>query len=186
MIDHPNRLSAERSLLFLVDLQEKLLPALHEYDTIVDQCRLMIRAARVFELPMILTEQYPKGLGPTVSAITEMLPSDGVDPIAKTLFSGYTPEVREDLQTADREQIIVVGIESHVCVQQTVLDLLRVDYKVWVCADAVGSRRPNDREMALHRMRQEGAFITTTESAIFELARQAGTDQFKKILEIVK
>ena len=186
MIEHPNKLNADDCLLFVIDLQAKLLPAIDQADAVVEGCRLMIRAAGVFDMPILLTEQYRKGLGPTVPPIWELLEPAGVTPIDKVLFSGYTPEIREALQGAGRNQIIVIGIESHVCVQQTVLDLLRVDYQVWVCADAVGSRRPVDRVMALHRMRQAGAFVTTAESAIFELTRQAGTDRFKQILEIVK
>ncbi len=186
MIERASKLSADDALLFVIDIQEKLLPAIHQADELVEVSRLMIRAAGVFELPTVLTEQYRKGLGPTVGPIMELLEPASVEPIDKVLFSGYTPEVRDVLQEAGRNQIIVIGIESHVCVQQTVLDLLSVDYKVWVCADAVGSRQPVDREMALHRMRQAGAFVTTTESVIFELTRQAGTDRFKQILKIVK
>ncbi|MBN1343498.1 MAG: hydrolase [Phycisphaerae bacterium] len=185
-MEHPDKLSTKDALLFVIDLQEKLLPAIHDADAVTEACRLMIRAAGVFELPMLLTEQYPKGLGPTVPPIMELLEPAGVKPIEKVLFTGYTPEVRQALQSASRNQIVVVGIESHVCVQQTVLDLLRVDYKVWVCADAVGSRKPHDRDVSLDRMRQAGAFVTTTESVIFELTRQAGTDLFKKVLKIIK
>ena len=186
VLAHPTKLDADDSLLFVIDLQEKLLPAIHQADRVTKQCRLMIRAAGVFEMPIVLTEQYRKGLGPTVPAVWELLEEAGVEPIDKVLFSGYTPEVRDALETAGRNQVVVVGIESHVCVQQTVLDLLRVDYKVWVCADAAGSRSCVDYEMSLHRMRQAGAFVTTTESVIFELAREAGTERFKRILEIVK
>lgn len=186
MVEYPNKLNRDDGLLFVIDTQEKLLPAIHDADAVVEACRLMIRAAGIFGMPIVLTEQYRKGLGATVPRIMELLEPLRVEPIDKVLFSGYTPGVRDALERAGRNQIIVVGIESHVCVQQTVLDLLQVDYKVWVCADAVGSRRPFDREMALPRMRQAGAFVTTTESAIFELAREAGTDLFKQILEIVK
>ncbi len=186
MPENPNKLSSSDALLLIIDLQEKLLPAIHEADAVTQACRLMIRAAGVLGLPMLLTEQYPKGLGRTVGAITELTAPANVQPIEKVLFSAYTPEVRAALESAGREQIVVVGIESHVCVQQTVLDLLCVDYRVWVAADAVGSRRPIDREMALNRMRQAGAFVTTTESVIFELTRQAGTDTFRQILQILK
>jgi len=186
LIERPSKLSVNDSLLLIIDVQEKLLPAIHDADAVVQACQTMIRAAGIFGLPMILTEQYPKGLGPTVRPIAELTEAAGIKPIQKVLFSGYTPEVREVLEAAAREQIITIGIESHVCVQQTALDLLCVDYKVWVCADAVGSRRPLDREMALQRMRQAGAFVTTAESVIFELMRQAGTDVFKQILRILK
>jgi nicotinamidase-related amidase len=186
LIGRANKLSGEDSLLFIIDLQEKLLPAIHDADAVLETCQLMIRAARIFELPMIMTEQYPRGLGPTVRPIVEVLDGTGIKPIEKVLFSGYTPEVRSALDAAGREHIIIIGIESHVCVQQTVLDLLAVDYKVWVCADAVGSRRPLDREMSLHRMRQAGACVTTTESAVFELTRQAATERFKQVLHLLK
>jgi len=186
LIEYPAKLSARSSLLLIIDLQEKLMPAIHEADSVVQACRLMIQSAQVLALPMILTEQYPTGLGSTVRPILDLLEPSGIQPISKVLFSSYTPEVRAALETAAREQIVVIGIESHVCVQQTVLDLLTVDYRVWVCADAIGSRRPVDREMAIHRMRQAGAFVTTVESVIFELTRQAGTDVFKQVLKILK
>ncbi len=186
MSEDVTKLDEQHAVLAVVDLQEKLLPAIHEAERITDACRLMIRAAEAFELPMLLTEQYPKGLGPTVGPIMELLEPAGVRPIEKTLFSACTEEFRDGLKAAQRKQVIVIGIESHVCVQQTVLDLLRMGHPVWVCADAVGSRDPFDREMALHRMRQAGAFVTTTESVVFELTQEAGTERFKQVLKIVK
>lgn len=186
MSDDATKLSEQQAALVVIDLQEKLLPAIHEAERITDACRLMIRAAEAFELPMLLTEQYPKGLGTTVLPIMELIGPVGVEAIEKTLFSACTEGFCDALKATQRKQVIVVGIESHVCVQQTVLDLRRMGYNVWVCADAVGSRDPFDCEMALHRMRQAGAFVTTTESVIFELTREAGTERFKQVLKIVK
>jgi nicotinamidase-related amidase len=110
----------------------------------------------------------------------------GVTPVEKLVFSACVQGVRDAIAEKGRDQIIVTGIEAHVCVQQSVLDLLRDGKGVWVCADAVSSRRAFDCEVALQRMRQAGAVVTTVESVIFELLGQAGTDAFKQVLKIVK
>jgi nicotinamidase-related amidase len=147
----------------------------------------VIRAAAVLGVPVITTEQYVKGLGPTVPAIREAYADGAFRPLEKLSFSCCGAEaIAEAVRTAARSSVLVVGIEAHVCVQQTVLDLLALGYSPFVCADAIGSRRDFDRDTAIERMRQAGAVITTTESAIFELLGRAGTDQFKRILPIVK
>jgi nicotinamidase-related amidase len=174
----------DNTLLLVIDVQERLLPAIHEADACVEAMRRMIEAAQVLGVPVLATEQYPKGLGPTCPAIREAL---GKVPIVeKVRFSACVEAVIEDMRELDRPHVIVVGIEAHVCVQQTVLDLLRLGYRPYVCADAVGSRRPVDSKTALRRMRQGGAVVTTTESIMFELLGEAGTSVFKQILDIVK
>ncbi len=178
------RLSRERALLFVIDLQEKLLPAVHEADACVAAAVKLIRGCQALGVPVIATEQYPAGLGPTCQSVRVLLGTEA--PIEKLLFSGCVQSVRDAIAARGRDQLIITGTEAHVCVQQTVLDLLRDETDVWVCADAIASRRPFDCEMALHRMRQAGAVITTTESVLFELLGQAGTDDFKRILKIVK
>jgi len=180
----PERICPQDSVLFVVDYQDKLLPAIHDADRWVEAARRMIEAAKVLDVPILLTEQYPPGLGRTCSALSEAL--GDVQPIEKTLFSACVPAVVDRLRELARPNVIVVGIEAHVCVQQTVLDLLRAGYTVYLCADAVGSRRPLDRDTAIDRCRQGGAIVTTTESATFELLGEAGTEQFKRILKIVK
>ncbi|HSW44123.1 MAG TPA: hydrolase [Phycisphaerae bacterium] len=179
-----NHLRPDNSVLLVVDVQEKLLPAIHEADSVVEYARRMIEAAKVLSVPILAAEQYPQGLGPTCATLREAFAP--VKPVEKTLFSGCVAGITEGLKELGRPNVIVVGIEAHVCVQQTVLDLLRLGYTPFVCADAVGSRRPLDRDTAVARMRQGGAVVTTTESATFELLGEACTDAFKKILKIVK
>ena len=170
--------------MLVVDYQDKLLPAIHEAEACVAAARKLISAARVLDVPMLITEQYPAGLGRTCAALLEALA--GVPVVEKTLFSACVPEVLDRLTKWARPSIIVIGIEAHVCVQQSVLDLLRLGYTVHLCADATGSRHPLDRDLAIARMRQAGAIVTSVESAIFELLGQAGTDPFKSVLKIVK
>jgi nicotinamidase-related amidase len=179
-----NHLRPDNTVLLVVDVQDKLLPAIHEADAVVEYARRMIEAAKVLSLPILAAEQYPAGLGRICAVLREALGE--VRPVEKTSFSGCVPGITERLGELARPNVIVVGIEAHVCVQQTTLDLLRLGYTPFVCADAVGSRRPIDRDTAIERMRQAGAVITTTESATFELLGEACTEPFKKILKIVK
>ena len=174
----------DTAVLLVVDMQDRLLPAIHEADRCVEASRKMIESARVLGVPMLVTEQYPAGIGHTCSTLCERLRD--VEVIEKVRFSACVEAVVAHLGELGRADVIIVGIEAHVCVQQTVLDLLRLGYRPYLCADAVGSRRPIDRDTAIERMRQAGAIITTTESVTFELLGQAGTDQFKRILPIIK
>jgi len=180
----PERIAPTDSVLLVVDYQDKLLPFIDSADSRIEAGRRMIETAKVLELPILLTEQYPAGIGRTCAVLREAL--GDIPPIEKVLFSAYVPEVIERMRDLAQPNVIVVGIEAHVCVQQTVLDLLRAGYTVFLCADAIGSRRPMDRDTAIERCRQAGAIVTTTESAIFELLGEAGTDQFKQVLKIVK
>lgn len=178
------KLDRQQAILLVIDLQEKLLPAIHQAEACVAAAGRLIRGCQALSVPLICTEQYPAGLGPTCQSVRELLGAEV--PIEKVLFSACVQGVRDAIAARGREQVIITGTEAHVCVQQSVLDLLRDAKDVWVCADAVSSRRPFDCEMALERMRQAGAVITTTESVLFELLGQAGTDEFKRILRIVK
>lgn len=184
MVDTLNKLVAADALLLVIDLQEKLLPAMHESDACLAGAMKLIGAAKVLGVPTLVTEQYPQGLGHTVAPAREAL---GDAPcFEKMLFSACIPAVREAIATLGSRQVIITGIEAHVCVQLTVLDLLREGKQVFVCVDAISSRRTLDRNVALDRMRQAGAVITTVESVVFELLGQAGGDKFKQILKIVK
>jgi len=144
----------------------------------------LIGAARVLKLPMLVTAQYINGLGPVCAEIVEATP--GIAPMEKMAFSCCGSEefvrVVKDLR---RQRIILCGIEAHVCVQQTAIDLMK-DYFVYVAADAIGSRHRHDHKVAVERMRDCGAVIATVESAVFELLREAGTDQFKQVLPLFK
>lgn len=181
----PPALTPSTSVLLVIDIQDRLLPAIHEGQALVEASCRMIEAAKVLDVPALLAEQYPAGLGPTCAPVRECLPAE-VGAVEKTRFSGCVQEIVDHLGRLGRHAVIIVGIESHVCVLQTALDLLRMGYLPYVCADAVSSRRPVDRDMALQRMRQAGAVVTTTESVIFELCGEVGTETFKRLLPIVK
>jgi nicotinamidase-related amidase len=178
------RLRKEHAALLVVDLQDRLVPAMHNQEAIAAAIR-MTRAAKLLELPILVTEQYPAGLGATVPELQGTLP-ETTTRIGKLKFSAFVPGIEAQLKAAGRKSVIVVGIEAHVCVQQTVLDLLRADYRVYVCGDAITSRKPVDAELAVARMRQAGAIMTSTESVIFDLVDEAGTDLFKQMLKVVK
>lgn len=180
----PRLLSRELSRLLIVDVQEKLVPHIFNADAMLAGCEMLIRGAGILNVPVFATEQYPKGLGPTVSSLAELLPA----PLEKLRFS--SAEVLDWGMAAEdpaaRDQIVVAGIEAHVCIQQTVLDLISHGYRVHVPADAVGSRREPDYARALQRMADSGATMTTAESVLFEWTEVAGTAEFKAISQIVK
>lgn len=181
------QLDADRAMVLVIDLQEKLLPfVLRSAQVQTATCKLL-EGVRVFGLPVVATEQYPKGIGRTVVPVRKRLEGCGATILEKPTFSacGEAP-IREAMRQIDRPQVIIVGIEAHVCVQQTALDLRAMDYDVFLCADAVSSRGRLDLEQALHRMRQEGAFVTTVESTLFELCNRCDTIHFKEMLEVIK
>ncbi|MFH0981667.1 MAG: isochorismatase family protein [Planctomycetota bacterium] len=181
------RLDADRAMLLLIDVQTKLLPHVEGAAEMLSAVVQLIRGTRVFDLPALATVQYVKGLGPTHPAIERLLKEYRVEPLEKAAFSTCGDEaVRERLRQIDRPQVIVTGIEAHVCVQQSVLDLSSMDYQVFVCADAVGSRKSLDRDTALARMRASGAAVTTVEAVLFELCEFSGTERFKQLLEVVR
>jgi nicotinamidase-related amidase len=179
------RLSAGQAQLLVVDLQAKLLPHIAEHESVVSQAVRMLQAAGELELPITLTEQYPEGLGSTPAAVVTA--AAGATRLEKLTFSAWRDEATQArLVSLGRPQVLLVGIEAHVCVQQTALDLLEAGMVPWVLADAVGSRRACDRELALARMRDIGVGITTVESAIFEMLDRCDTELFKRILPIVR
>jgi len=183
----PNQLVPARACVLVIDVQDKLLPLIRRYEQITQACVKLLRGAPIFSVPVVVTEQYPKGLGGTVGPVREACRAASAPVIEKPTFSAWAePAVREALVKLDRPQIIVIGIEAHVCVQQTTLDLVSRDYDVFVCADAIGSRGPVDYDRALERMRQEGAWVTTVESVLFELCHRCDTPEFKRMLEVIK
>lgn len=181
------RLDADRAMLLVIDVQTRLLPAIDAHEAVVAGIRQLLRTARLFELPVLATEQYPKGIGPTEASVVELLGQADAPVLKKSTFSACDDEgVRQALRRIDRPQVLLCGIEAHVCVQQTALDLISMDHQVYVCADAVGSRRRLDRDVSLERVRQAGAIITTSESVLFELCVECRSARFKKLLELVK
>lgn len=182
---HPNLLRKDDTLLAIVDIQTKLLNVIFEKERVLSSCSKLIRAAKILQIPIIMTEQYPKGMGPTDPEILKLL--QDTEAIEKLHFSCCGAEdFNKKIKSLGKKQIVVIGIEAHVCVLQTVHDLLRRGSSVYVPYDAVSSRKESDYKNALDRMRQAGAVIGSVESAVFELLEKAGTPVFKEISKIIK
>ena len=179
----PELMTAADTALLVVDVQERLVGAMAGNDRIVFNVRRLIDGAKILGLPVVATEQYPKGLGPTVPELAERL--DDI-PSKLTFSCGGCPELFEDLRGRGIHKLLVCGIEAHVCVQQTVLDLLADGWRVYLAVDAVGSRFEIDQATALRRMDSAGTVLTTTEAALFEWCDKAGTPEFKQISRVVR
>jgi nicotinamidase-related amidase len=173
----------EDTALLVIDVQEKLLPAIQGGRRVAWNIRRLLDGAKILGLPTAGTEQYPKGLGKTVPELAERL---GELPEKLTFSCLGCPEIFQRLRERDVHKILAVGIEAHVCVQQTVLDLLADGWEVFTAVDAVGSRFEIDYRTALRRMETSGATLTTTEAALFEWCRTAGTPQFKEISRLAR
>ena len=162
-----------------------MLPHIHEAQELLDKCQKLIRGLTILDVPILLSEQYPAGLGPTVESIKTLLPiAQSHDKISFSCCGD--DNIISVLAQAERKFIIIAGIEAHVCVLQTVVDLIGLDYQPVVIKDCIGSRQADDKNTAVQRMLQEGAIISTFETILFELCRQAGTDRFSSISRIVK
>ncbi|HET6414561.1 MAG TPA: hydrolase [Anaeromyxobacter sp.] len=180
------KLDPARTLILVVDVQERLCSAMPPADLerLVKYARALMGAARELGLPVLATEQYPKGLGPTVAALRELFPSP---PVEKMHFSCVPePAFAAALEATHCRQIVIAGMETHVCVFQTARDLAAIGYDVYVCADAVTSRFEEHRRTGLELCREAGAVVTTAETAIFDLLGQCGTTQFKRVAPLVK
>jgi nicotinamidase-related amidase len=171
-------LERDRTALIVIDVQEAFRPY-SIFADVLRGCAKLVAAARVLDLPIVVTEQYPKGLGSTAVEIG----LDGEPRIEKTVFSAVRAQ---GFDLHGRDQAIVCGIEAHVCVSQTVHDLLAQGVEVHVPADAVGSRNELDYERALPRLERAGAVVTTIEAALLELCERAGTPEFKAVQELIK
>jgi nicotinamidase-related amidase len=179
------KLDRDRSALVVVDLQEAFRPAVVEFEQVAHNAGVLVQAAKLLGVPVLVTEQYPKGLGRTVPEVAGHL--DGVTPIEKVCFSAADAEgFSAQLDQTGRDQVLLCGIESHVCVNQTADDLLARGLEVHVAQDAVSSRSEVNRELGLHKMERTGGVITSVETALFELLGAAGTPEFKEIQKLVK
>ena len=178
-------LTRNNALLAVVDVQEKLVAAMPEKEELIAKLRTMVQGAKILELPILWVEQYPKGLGRTVGEVRELL--EELEPQEKNCFSACGLEdFVKALESAQRRQILLVGLEAHVCVYQTAINLLERGYHVEVVRDAVSSRTPENREIGLRRAERAGAQITSVEMALFELLARAGSPEFKEISKLVK
>jgi len=172
-------------LLLIVDIQEKLFNVMSDPERIEKRIHLMIELSKCFEIPVLLTEQYPQGLGPTIQSIRNGLPR--YQPFEKTSFSIWGDAgIREKLKFHASRKIVLTGIESHICVLQSCLDLLGAGYAVWIPYDAVDSRNREDCRIGLNLMERAGAVISGCETIAFQLLKKSGTPEFKHISKIIK
>ncbi|MBT4932870.1 MAG: hydrolase [Rhodospirillaceae bacterium] len=177
-------IKADRSALLVIDIQDKLAPAMNNIEGVVENTSILMRAASRLKVPQLVSEQYPQGLGATIEPLAEL----GIgEVVAKVTFScmadaDYGPRFK----ALGRAQAVIVGVEAHVCVLQTAMDLLEQNVQVFVVADATTSRSPDNHSMGLHRLSGAGAEIVTTEMVLFEWLGQAGTPEFKDISKFIK
>lgn len=182
------KLGRDDAVLLVVDIQERLLAAMDpaRAERVIKNTRILMQSARELGLPVIVTEQYPRGLGPTVAALAELLP-EGEAALEKVQFSAcQVEEVARRLAADGRRQVVLAGMETHVCVFQTARDLVAQGFQPFVARDAVLSRTQENYETGLQLMREAGATLTSTEAVVFDLLEKAGTPEFKKISALVK
>ncbi len=183
---HPSLLDRHRAVLAVIDMQEAFRPVMADFGDIAARIALMVEGCALLRVPVIVTEQYPKGLGRTASEITTRLPA-GTLPIEKVTFSSCgLPEFDLQLRERHLEQVMLCGIEGHICVSQTAHDLLQLGYQVHLISDAITTRLPQNREVALEKMTKAGALISSVEMSLFELLRTAEATEFKAIQRLVK
>ncbi len=179
------RILKEQTVAALIDVQEKLAPHIHNMEAVIKRQEILVQGLQVLGVPVMVTEQYTKGLGVTVPELKSVLADYA--PIEKMAFSCCDdPHFLEPLKDSGRKSVILFGIEAHVCVLQTTLDLLEAGYRPVVIEDCVSSRKESDKLTALRRMQQAGAIISTSESVLFELCRVSGTESFKQISKLFK
>src|SRR5215467_9617963 len=180
---HPAQMSAADTGLLVIDVQDKLLPKIPGAEALTLNIAFLIDAARLLDMPVQATEQYPRGLGPTVPDLARRLPERP----DKTAFSCCAiPSIVETFRRAARPKVVLAGIEAHVCVMHTALDLLALGFRVYVAADAVASRYPIDREFALRRLEQAGAILTTAEACVFEWLGGSRHPRFREVSALVQ
>lgn len=177
-------LESDQLVFLIIDLQENLMKAMDHAEKVYQNTCIMLGVCQQLKIPVVVTEQYPKGLGRTVKDVSEHLGEHLL--LEKVSFSAATKDMLEQLQGFQRKQLLVVGSETHVCVFQTVRDLLEAGFEVYVLRDAVCSRRKDNYKNGIQLMREEGAVITDTETAVFDLLKVAGTPDFKAIHPLIK
>ena len=186
MTRHENVLDVNKAAIVVVDLQEAFRQPIFEFDKIVARTAVVVQAAKLLGVPVLATEQYPQKLGATVPEIKSVLP-EGVAVVDKTAFSCCGAGVfMEQLERLRRKQVILCGIEAHVCMSQTAHDLLAAGYQVHVLEDCTSSRTPQNREIGLSKMRRSGALPSSSEMALFELMVDSKHEQFRTISKLVK
>lgn len=178
-----SRLKREDTLLLIVDVQTRLLPEMWEAQRIERNCAILCRLARQWEMPVIVSEQNPARIGGSVDAIRESLGE--FEPVVKMRFSAF-PDARHLIEATGRKSVLLCGLESHICVMQSGLDLIEAGYTVWTVGDAISARQEPNRRVGMERLKLAGAIPCTTESAVFELLQSADDADFKTILALIK
>ena len=178
-------LSIDNTLLVIVDVQGKLASLMHEQEALYKNIVTMAKGARALAMPILWMEQLPEKLGPTIPELTEVL--DGLQPMPKSTFScARHSGFMESLEMTGREQVLIVGIEAHICVYQTAMDLLELDYQIEIVTDAVSSRTEQNKQIALDKMATSGIDFTSVEMVLFELLQTADAPQFRDIARLIK
>jgi nicotinamidase-related amidase len=177
-------LNVEDSLLFIIDIQEKLLNAAFNNEVLKSKSEILAKVSRILNIPCVITEQYPKGLGSTIPAIVENTKAYNFEKLSFNALEN--PEILNYLKNLGRKQIILIGIETHICVRQTAKALLKEGFDVSIIKDCCGSRAESEHIAGLEIMKQEGCFIKTTEMALFELLKTAKHPNFKEIQALIK
>ncbi|MDR1732051.1 MAG: hydrolase [Synergistaceae bacterium] len=181
-----SRLRRENTVFLMIDIQERLLPSISGAEEIVQNSVRLVKAAETMALPLLWTEQYPKGIGPTVKEISSVLPA-GASPFEKTAFSCCDePGFMEKVRTFGRPSIVIFGIETHICILSTVMDLLKEGYGVVAVADACGSRNVRNHDIALRAVQSRGALVVPVETVVYQLLGVSGTPEFKTLLPLFK
>jgi len=178
-------LNNDNTILVIIDVQGKLATLMYQKEELYDNLIKITRGARTLDLPIIWNEQIPDKLGPTIPEIADIL--QDMKPLAKTTFSCCgNSNFQTMLENSGRKQVLLVGIETHVCVYQTAMDLLQTGYEVYLVADAVSSRTLENKQIGIRAMKDAGAKITSVEMALFEMLKAAHGDKFKQVIKIVK
>ena len=178
-------LNQKNTLLLVVDVQGKLARMVYESEKMIKQLTALIQGIQILDIPIVWVEQYPKGLGPTIEEIKGLLVS--LDAQEKITFSAYkNDEIKTKINSYDRKNIILTGIESHICVYQTGADLIANNYHVEIVEDAISSRAKVNKDIGLKKLNQLGAFSTSVEMVLFELMQAADIDQFKEVSQLIK
>ncbi len=178
-------ISKERAVLVIIDVQERLFSHMAEKERLLENLAKMIRFAEIMKIPILLTEQYSKGLGETIPEIRKLIPQ--IQPIEKVEFSCMeSRKFKESLAKLGAKTLIITGIEAHICVTQTAIEALDAGFRVCVVSDAVSSRNLEDKAISLKRLRHYGVAVVSTEMLMYELLKKAGTPEFKKALELVR
>lgn len=183
---HPSLLDRKRAALVVIDMQEKFRPIMANFDELTARIVVMVQGCKLLNVPIIVTEQYPQGLGRTAHEIKAHLP-ETLKPIEKLTFSSCgVPEFDLQLREKHIEQVMLVGIEAHICVSQTAHDLLQLGYQVHLISEAISARFPHNREVAFEKMQRAGAIFSSVEMSLFELMKASNAEEFRAVQQLIK